>query len=59
MEAQASISYKWCLTQHLNIYSNPSVYFYCSPVQGRIAGASTIAYEFDSVVGGQHIYKNA
>ena len=32
---------------------------YCSPVQGRMAGASTSDYEFDNVVRGQHIYKNA
>ena len=27
-------------------------------VQGRVAGASTSAYEFDSMVRGQHIYKS-
>ena len=31
---------------------------YCSPVQGRMAGASTRVYEFDSVVRGQHVYKS-
>ena len=31
---------------------------YCSPVQGRMAGASTSVYEFDSVVIGQHVYKS-
>ena len=29
-----------------------------SPVQGRMAGASTSVYEFDSVVRGQHVYKS-
>ena len=32
---------------------------YCSPVQIRMAGASTSVYDFDSVVRGQHIYKSA
>ena len=31
---------------------------YCSPVQGRMASASTSVYEFDNVARGQHIYKN-
>ena len=31
---------------------------YYSPVQGRMAGASISAYEFDSVVRGQHVYKS-
>ena len=31
---------------------------YCSPVQGRMAGASTSVYEFNSVVRCQHIYKS-
>ena len=31
---------------------------YCSPVQGRKAGASTSVYEFDSMVRGQDIYKS-
>ena len=31
---------------------------YCSPVQGRMTGASTSVDEFDSVVRGQHAYKN-
>ena len=31
---------------------------YCSPVQGRKAGASTSVYEFDSVVRGQDVYKS-
>ena len=31
---------------------------YCSPVQGRKAGASTSVYEFDSVVRGQEVYKS-
>ena len=39
----------------------PAFISYCSPVQGRthMAGASTSVYEFDNVVRGQHIYKNA
>ena len=32
---------------------------YCSPVQGRMAGASTSVYEFDNVVRSQHVYKSA
>ena len=32
---------------------------YCSPVQDRMAGASTSVYEFDNVGRGQHIYKSA
>ena len=32
---------------------------YCSPVQGRTAGASTGVYEFGSVVSGQYAYKSA
>ena len=32
---------------------------YFSPVQGRMAGASTSAYEFDSMVRSQHVYKYA
>ena len=32
--------------------------FYCSLVQGRMAGASTSVYEFDNVVRGQHVYKS-
>ena len=32
--------------------------FYCSPVQGSMAGASTSIYEFDNMVRGQHIYKS-
>ena len=39
--------------------SNPGFISYCSPVQGRMAGASTSVYEFDSVVRGQHVYKNS
>ena len=30
---------------------------YCSPVQGRMAGASTSVYEFDNVVRDQHVYR--
>ena len=29
---------------------------YFSPVHGRMAGASTSAYEFDSMVRSQHVY---
>ena len=36
----------------------PALISYCSPVRGRMAGASTSVYEFDSVVGGQHVYKS-
>ena len=32
---------------------------YCSPVQGRMAGASTSVCKFDNVVRGQHIHKSA
>ena len=32
---------------------------YCSPVQGRMAGASTSNYKFDSVAKGNHVYKSA
>ena len=32
---------------------------YCSPVQSRMAGASTSVYEFDGVVICQRIYKSA
>ena len=32
---------------------------YCSPVQGRMASASTSVYEFDNMVRGQHVYKSA
>ena len=32
---------------------------YCSPVQGRMAGASISVYEFDNVVKDQHVYKSA
>ena len=35
----------------------PAFISYCSPVQGRMAGASTSVYEFDNVVRGQHICK--
>ena len=31
---------------------------YCSPVQGRMAGASTSVCEFDNVVRGQYVYKS-
>ena len=50
IEARVFISYKWFLTWHLNksgIYSDPSIYYYCSPVQGRMAGVSTSVYEFN------------
>ena len=32
---------------------------YCSPVQGRMAVASTSVHEFDKVVRGHHVYKSA
>ena len=38
---------------------NPAFISYCSPVKGRMAGASTSVYEFDNVVRGQHVYKSA
>ena len=37
---------------------NLTLNFLCSSVQGRIAGASSTVYEFNSVVRDQHIYKN-
>ena len=37
----------------------PAFISYCSPVQGRMAGASTSVYEFDNVVKDQHVYKSA
>ena len=36
----------------------PAFISYCSPIQGRMAGASTSFYEFDNVVGGQHVHKS-
>ena len=36
----------------------PALISYSSPVQGRMAGASTSVYKFDSVVRGQHVYKS-
>ena len=36
----------------------PEFISYCSPVQGRMAGASTSVYEFDNVGRGQHVYKS-
>ena len=36
----------------------PAFISYCSPIQGRMAGASTSVYEFDNVVRGQHVYKS-
>ena len=50
IDARASISYKWFLTQHVNesgVYSTPVFISYCSLVQGRMARASTSVYEFD------------
>ena len=32
--------------------------FYCSPGQGRLAGAGTSVYECDSMFRGQHVYKS-
>ena len=37
----------------------PAFISYSSPVQGRMAGASTSVYKFDNVVKGQHVYKSA
>ena len=37
----------------------PSFISYCSPVQGRMAGASTSVYEFENMVRGQHVYNSA
>ena len=37
----------------------PGFISYCSPVQGRMAGASTSVYKFDNVVRGQHVHKSA
>ena len=31
---------------------------YCSPVKGRMVGASIGVYEFDSMVRGQHVHKS-
>ena len=39
------------------IHVDPTIYFYCSPIQSRKARASTVVFEFDGVVIGQHIYK--
>ena len=36
----------------------PVLISYCSPVQGRMTGASTSVYEFDIMVRGQHFYKS-
>ena len=36
----------------------PALISYCSPVQGRKAGASTSVYEFDSIVRGQDVNKS-
>ena len=36
----------------------PEFTSYCSPVHGRMAGASTNVYECDSVVRCQHVYKS-
>ena len=46
----------WYLNES-SVYSDPGVYFYCSPVQSRKARASTGVCELDSMVIGQHIYK--
>ena len=35
---------------------DPTIYFYCSPIQSRKARASTVVFEFDGVVMGQHVY---
>ena len=36
----------------------PKLISYYSPVQGRMAGASTSVYKFGSMVRGQHVYKS-
>ena len=36
----------------------PALISYCSPVQGKKAGASTSVYDFDSVVRGEDVYKS-
>ena len=41
-----------------SVCSEPGIYLYHSPVQGRKACASTGVYEFNSVVIGQHIYEH-
>ena len=41
-----------------SVYSDPGVYSYCLPVQGRMAGTSISVAEFDSVIRGQHVYKS-
>ena len=61
IEARVSIFYKLFLTRRLNessVYLTPTLISYCSPAQGRMVGASTSVYEFDSVVRGQHVYKS-
>ena len=40
------------------VYLTPVLISYCSPAQGRMVGASTTVYEFDSMVKGQHVYKS-
>ena len=58
MEARMSVSYKWLLTRHWkkpSIYSDPGVYFLMLPGQGKMAGANTGVYKFDSMVRGQHV----
>ena len=42
----------------LTSIQTPVLISYCLPVQGKMAGASTSVYEFESVVRGQHIYKS-
>ena len=36
----------------------PALISYCSPVQGKKAGASTSVYDFDSMVRGEDVYKS-
>ena len=43
----------------MSIHTPPVFISYRSPVQDRMAGASTSIYEFDKVVRGQDIYKSA
>ena len=40
------------------MYLNPALISHCSSVQGRMAGASTNVYEFDSMVRSQHVHKS-
>ena len=61
VEAQASISYKWfdLAFKWIRRLFKPWSLFPVVHLQGRMAGASTSIYEFDSVVKGQYVYKKA